>query len=258
MITASEFVFSDAELTVLARMLDEEYFPATLPPELDDDGWKAVERGLVARGTVHGRFRKAIEDDVAEVLQFVFGAERSLWTTVTFAPGAGDTRGLILWIRGDDVVRQTAEMDGPHHLVVCDRSAIDEMLDSALEFPTAAGSQAGPPVTMPVGDFAEALQVASRETTEAAATQFPPATEYLTAIEGSQLTVTIESRRRVDDAGGERREMVSITATLAHELWQAYDEPYTNDVLTGVQSHVRRVTLDEAREAATTLATGPG
>lgn len=258
MITTSDLVFSDEELTVLARMLDEEYFPSTLPPELDDDGWRAVERGLVARGAVHGRFRRAIADDVAEVLEVVLGAERSLWLTVVFAPGDAESWGQILWFRGDDVVRQTAERDGPQQLVVCDRSAVDDMIAAALDFPGVAGSQAGPPVTMPLGDFAEALQVATRETTEAATEQFPPAIEYLTAIVGSRHTVTIESRRRVGDDGEERREMVSLTATLAHDLWQAYDEPYTNDVLTGVLSHLQRVTPDQAREAVTALAMGPG
>ncbi|MEA2148662.1 MAG: hypothetical protein QOD69_492 [Solirubrobacteraceae bacterium] len=257
MIAASELVFSDAELTLLARMLDEEYFPATLPPELDDDGWKAVERGLIARGTVHGRFRRAVADDVAQVLEVVLRAERSLWSTVSFAPGAGESRGLILWFRGDEVVRQAAETDGPQHLVVCDRSAIDDMLDAALDFPTAAGSQAGPAVTMPIGDLAEALQLASRETPAAAAAQFPPAAELLTTLVGARHSVTIESRRRVDD-GGERREMVSLSESLTHDLWLAYDEPYTDDDLTGVLSHLQRVTIDMAREAATTLAMGPG
>jgi hypothetical protein len=257
MITTSEFVFSDAEVTVLARMLEHMYFPATMPPELDDDGWKAVTRGLVARGAVHGHFRQSIDDDVRAALDLVFTAGRSLWTTASFAPGAGETRGIILWINGDLVVQQTAEAAGPQHIVVSDASAVDDMLAVALDFPATAGSQAGEPVMLPIGDYASAVDVTDKEGCAAAAGRFPVIAEFLTALDRTQHSAVIESRRNLRD-GGEQREMITLAESPEHDLWLAHNEPYAHHDLTGVMTRVQRVSLAAAGDEVTALAKGTG
>jgi hypothetical protein len=259
-ITAQELDFSDAELTLMAFIMDKEYFPVTPPPTLDDDGWKAVERGLVARGAVHGRLRQRVADDVAEVLDVILSAERSLSLRVAFAPGAGESHAHILWLKDDAIVRLTAPPVGPKHLVVCDRQAIDDTLDALVDFPTAAGSQPGEPLAMPIGDFADAMQLASKDGSAAAATRYPAAADFVAAIGEARCTTNFESRRSIGSALADQRiELLTFAESPAHGLWLAHDDPYdTTGDLSNEQTHVQRVSIDMARDVATTLALTPG
>jgi hypothetical protein len=259
-IAAQELDFSDAELTLMAFIMDEEYFPATPPPALDDDGWKAVERGLVARGVVHGRLRQRVADDVAEVLDVVLSADRSLWLRVAFAPGVGESHAHVLWLRDDAVVRLTAPPVGPKHLVVCDRKAIDDSLAALVDFPTAAGSQPGEPVSLPIGDFADAMQLASEESSAAAATRYPAAADFVAALADARCTTIFESRRSIGSALGDQRiELLTFAESPSQGLWLAHDDPYdTTADLSSEQTHVRRVSIEMARDVATTLALAPG
>jgi hypothetical protein len=254
MIVSTELVFSDAELTLMAFMMDKPYFPATPPPTLDDDGWNAVERGLIARGAVDGRFRQRVDDDVAEVLDVVLSADRSLWALPAYAPGEGEAHGQILWCKDDAIVRVTAPRVGPKQLLVCDRSAVAAMLDAVLVFPTAAGSQPGPVRTLPIGDFAEATQILAREDAAAAGAQFPEASGFLEALADAHYSTTIECHISIgDDMQAQRVESMILAESRRHGLWLAHDEPYEGEEITGVMTRVQQVSVELAREEATAL-----
>jgi hypothetical protein len=51
----TDLAVTDAEVTLLAGMAGADGFPAALPAELDDKGWGAVARGLLARGLARGK-----------------------------------------------------------------------------------------------------------------------------------------------------------------------------------------------------------
>jgi hypothetical protein len=258
-IAAQALDFSDAELTLMAFIMDEEYFPATPPPTLDDDGWKAVERGLVARGAVHGRLRQRVADDVAEVLDVVLSAQRSLWPKFVYAPGAGASDAYVLWLKDDAIVRLSVSAAGLTNLAVCERQAIDAMIASLSDFPAAGGSQPGSPVTLPVGDFAEATQVASRESTAAALAQFPQAADFLLALDDARTYTSVESHRRIGPAlADQSKEMLSLADSPAHGLWLAHDGRYGGEDLTGVVTRIQRVSAEMAREEVSAFVDSPG
>jgi hypothetical protein len=246
-----DLVFSDAELTYLAIELDKPYFPATPPPTLDPDGWGVVQRGLVARGVLGGRFRLSVDDDVAEVIEMVLTADLSLWTGLLYAPGAGENRGQILWLRDDAVVRQTATPDGTTTLLVCDRRAVDDMLAEVADFPDAALSEAGPPLTLPLVDFHEAVYATSAESPAAAGARYPAASGYVEALAEGRSATWLERRSAGEEP--ERREKLWFAESRAHGLWLAHDDPHVAGELTGVMTRVQRVTVDMAREEANAL-----
>jgi hypothetical protein len=258
--TAQEVDFSDAELTLMAFIMDAEYFPATPPPTLDDDGWKAVERGLVARGVVHGRLRQRVADDVAEVLDVVLSAQRSLWPKFVNASGAGSSSdAYVLWLKDDAIVRLSVSPAGLTNLAVCERQAIDAMTASLSDFPAAGASQPGPPVTLPVGDFAEATQVASREGTAAASARFPEAAGFLLALDDARTYRSIESQRRIGPAlADQSKEMLTFADSPAHGLWLAHDGRYAGEDLTGVVTRVQRVSVEMARGEITDFVNSAG
>jgi len=71
MSTVTAVELSQAELTLLARMTRRAYVPGAPQEELDDAGWAAVGRGLIARGVINGRLRPTVEDDAAALLDVV-------------------------------------------------------------------------------------------------------------------------------------------------------------------------------------------
>jgi hypothetical protein len=251
-IPGEQLAFSDAELTYLAIALDRDFFPATPLPELDVDSWKVVERGLVARGVVRGRFRLKIDDDVAAVLHAVLDADRSLWAKLGYAEGVGQTHGQILFFKGNDVVRQRTTADGTTTLVVCGQDALDEILAEVVDFPAAGESREGAEATLPMVDFHEALYTAAEEGAAVAGERYPVAAGYITALADSRSSTILEYR----SAGAEpdHREKLSFTESRAHGLWLAHDDPHPDGELHGVMTRVQRVTVEMAREEATSLA----
>ncbi|MEA2149640.1 MAG: hypothetical protein QOD69_1470, partial [Solirubrobacteraceae bacterium] len=70
----ARLAFSDEELTVLAAMAGEAAFPYARVAQLDDDGWEAVARGLVARGVLREDRSPAEDRTLDAVLGLVLGA----------------------------------------------------------------------------------------------------------------------------------------------------------------------------------------
>jgi len=258
MITAADLSFSDAELTLLARMLGHDEFPATAAPELDEAGWAAVERGLAARGTVADRFGPiGVADDVADVLAVVLGAERSLWTSLAYAPGAGQNRGFILWLGSDGaVVRQAAPASGAQVFAACGRQGVGDMLTALLDFPTAANCSGGETVTLATVDFAEAMQLATDDP-DAATTAYPAIAGFIDAVTTPRCTPTLESHRTLG-AGRELTELITFAESPEHGLWIAHDDATDGADLMTVTTRVQRVTTAMARDEATALVDGLG
>jgi hypothetical protein len=254
MTVTDELAFSGPELTFLAIKLGREYFPATPLPDLDVESWKTVERGLMARGVVRGRFRLTVDDDVADVLNAVLYADRSLWTKLSFAEGRGQTHGQVLWLRDDAVVRQRGLPDGSAALAVCSPGAIDEMLAEFVEFPDAADSQAGAPMSLPMADFHEALYTAAEESPAAASTRYPATAGYLAAFEAGRSSRFVE--HCTAGPGPDRREKLTFVESRTHGLWLAHDDPHPDGDLDGVMTRVQQVTVAMAREEATALVHG--
>lgn len=252
MISATDLTFSDAELTFMAIELGYEYFPATpLPTTLDVDGWKTVQRGLMARGVMRGHFRLSLDEDVAQVLELVLSADRSLWMSLSFAPGAGQGGARVLWLNDGAVVSHTSTPEGTTTLTVCDDAAIGDMIAAVVDFPDAADSRDGPPQSLPMLALHEAVDAVDAESAAAAAARFPAAAGYLTALAEPRSTRYIESR----SAGLEpaRRQKLAFAESRVHELWLALDEPHPSGDLDGVMTRVQQVSPPTARAEAEAL-----
>jgi hypothetical protein len=253
--SASGLAFSAAELTLLARMAGVQIFPSTPPPELDDAGWKAVGRGLVARGVVHGTLRRRVDDDVAAVLDVVLFAERSLWLNVNYDPGGGENIAAALLIRDDRVVRHTIDDDDTHHFTLTDLSALDEMAGIAADFPEGWRPQAAEPLTVSEREYTAAVQLALEAGVGEVAESHSTTLGYVTALaEGRRLT----SLRY--DRGPEAEVVESREITLNEgrdALWLMRFEPWTNPPDDGSASVVlAQITVDTARELIDELAAG--
>ena len=219
MSAATELKFSDPELTFLAIKLGHGYFPATPLPNLDADGWDAVQRGLIARGVVRGHFRLKVDDDVADVLETVIQADCSLWTQLKFEPGMGRSRGQVLWFKNDRIIRQ-ATTDETTSLAERDRSAVDEMLAELVDFPDAASSQDLPAVRVPMLDVHAAIDAAVADGTVAAAASHPDAAGYVCALaEGRSATLVEYCSAGLEP---DRRERLGLAESHLHGFFGAY------------------------------------
>ena len=254
-LAASGLSFSAAELTLLARMAGVEIFPATPPPELDDAGWKAVGRGLVARGVVHGTLRRRVDDDVAAVLDVVLFAQRSLWLTVNYDPGGGENIAFALWIRDDQAVRHTLDDDDTNHFTLTDLSAIDEAARLAADFPDGWRPPAAEPLTVSEREYRAAVDLALESGVGEVAASNSATLGYVTALaEGRRLTSLRYDRGPETDVVESRE----VTFNEGHDvLWLMRLEPWTNPPDDGSASVVlAQITVDAARELIDELATG--
>jgi len=248
--------FSQAELTVLARMVGRTYFPGAPQGELDDAGWAAVGRGLMARGIIHGRLRRTVEDDVAALLDVVLDGDWSLWLQLNYNPGLGglgDNSAEVLWIKGDEVVRQTMDEQEVHRLERVGPAAVDDLVARALDFPTAQGSETGEPFTMTQREYSEAVALTNDESTAAAAARFPVAAEYVQAHEQSRRNTWVQSECGYGIDARDRDQLALVDAPGALWIVRPENPAELPDDLSGTLV-LQRVTVVEARERVTALA----
>lgn len=224
MTAISELVFTDDELTVLARMVGEPVFPATHLPEHDDATWAAVARGLVARGAVLEGDPPAIDPGVEDLLGVVLYSERRLFLTLIHAPGEGDNRGEILCRRGDVIVRYTGTEEGVNTFRRCGPPGVDALLAGALDLRETGESQPGPAQAISEGDFLEALELNVSDGPIVAGTRHPAAAGYLEALEDSRRMATVASKRRLPDDRFEAAEL-TVNTSWRRGLWLARDIP---------------------------------
>jgi hypothetical protein len=249
--------FSQAELTVLARMAGRTYFPGAPQGELDDAGWAAVGRGLMARGVLHGRLRRTVDDDVAALLDVVMGGDWSLWLQLQYNPGLGENSAEVLWIKGDDVVRQTKNDQDVHRLERVQPAAVDEIVSRALDLPTAQDSQAGEPFTMTQLEYSSACSLTRDEGAAAGGARYPAAAEYLQARDDARRATWVQSQRGYGIEVSDCEQLTLIDVPDA--LWLARPESRGELPEDGSgRLVVQRVTMDEARERVTALAGGAG
>jgi hypothetical protein len=251
MTPVSELVFTDDELTVLARMVGEPVFPATHLPQHDDATWAAVARGLVARGAVLDRDPPAMAADVADLLGVVLYSERELLLTLIYAPGEADNRGEILCRRGDAIVRYTGTEDGVNTFHRCAQPGIDALLAAALDLRETGESEPGPAQTISERDFLDALELNVSDGPIVAGRRYPAAAGYLEALHDSRRMATVRSERRLPD---DRFEAAELTATTSwhHGLWLARDIPSPTRGTHG-DVELQRVDADSARAQITAL-----
>lgn len=247
MTPASGLSFSAAELTLLARMAGVPNFPSTPPPELDDAGWKAVGRGLVARGVVHGTLHRRVDDDVAPVLDVVLFAQRSLWLNVNYDPGGGKNVAEALLIRDDRVVRHTIDDDDTHHLTLTDLSAIDDAARIAADFPDGWRPQAAEPLTVSEREYTAAVQLAREAGVGEVAASHSATLGYVTSLAEGRRTTSLGYDRGPEADLVETREVTFSEGRDA--LWLMRFEPWTNPPDDGSAAVVlAQITVDHALE----------
>lgn len=220
----SEIVFTDDELTVLARMAGEPVFPATHLPEHDDATWAAVARGLVARGAVLDGDPPATAPDVAELLGIVLYAERELFLTIIHAPGEGVNNGQILCRRGAEIVRYTGTEDGVNTFRRCGPEGVDALLTEALDLRVSGRCEAGAAQILSEGDFLDALERNVSDGARVAGGRHPGAEGYLAALADSRRMATVRSTRRLADDYFEAAEL-TVNTSWQHGLWVARELP---------------------------------
>jgi hypothetical protein len=257
MTMATEFIFSQAELTFLAELCGKANFPGAPPPALDDKAWKPVVRGLLARGVVFDTEPPAIADEVAVMLDVAFSSERSLWMELAFRPGEGENAAWALWIKRGEVVRQALMTPETHQLVHRDLSVLDELLATVLDIRIAEDSQEGEPETMAYGDFSGAAQLNVDGGPNAVAERYPAAAGYARALTEGRRSIAITARVGPGEEDTSREELTLVEAP--HGLWlcryatrSAQPEDGSGVVV------MQRVTLNMAREQMTALILAPG
>ncbi len=250
MTMATEFIFSQAELTFLAELCGKANFPGAPPPALDDKAWKPVVRGLLARGVVFDTEPPAIADEVAVMLDVAFSSERSLWMELAFRPGEGENAAWVLWVTGDAVVRHTLMTPETHQLVVCDRSELDDLLAVVLDVRTAQDSREGEPLTASYADFSAAMQLNFHDGPGAVADRYPAARGYAQALTDGRRSIGVDESVGPGDDGRPRVELTLVESPIG--LWLTR---YTRPVGHGEDGSgvvvMQRVTLDMAREQMT-------
>jgi hypothetical protein len=251
MTPVSELVFTDDELTVLARMVGEPVFPATHLPQHDDATWAAVARGLVARGAVLDGDPPAMAADVADLLGVVLYSERELLLTLIYAPGEADNRGEILCRRGDAIVRYTGTEDGVNTIRRCGQAGVDALLAAAFDLRDTGESEPGPAQTISEGDFLDALELNVSDGPIVAGRRYPAAAGYLEALHDSRRMATVRSERRLPDQRFEAAEL-TVNASRRHGLWLARDIPSPTRGAHG-DVELQRVDADSARAQVTAL-----
>jgi hypothetical protein len=142
---------------------------------------------------------------------------------------------------------------------VCERRAIDDMIAALSDLPAARASQPGLPVTLPIGDFAEATQIAVHESSAAAGARFPESAGFLIALDDARSYRSIESRRRIGPALADQSSAkLTFVDSPSHGLWLAEDGVYAAEDLTGVVTRVQRVSAEMARAEVTDFVNRPG
>lgn len=249
----SELVFTDEQLTLLASMAGEPDFPAAIPAQLDEAGWAAVAQGLVARGILHDDDWLDDEPhDSDAILGVALFATRSLWMTLTYAPGDGDTREEILWFAGETFVRQTRTPEGFHVFTAGECVRVGALLDGLLDV---AGSQSAAPAEQ--GRLSEealddAIDVLDVEGVDAAVGRYPAAAGYLAALDDARCIISVEASLRVDE---DRVEGAGITLVNSPRLglWIARDDS-SSDGPPGAELALDQISADAARAHVAALA----
>jgi hypothetical protein len=215
--TASDLVFTDEQLTLLATLAGEPEFPYTGSPALDDAGWDAVAGGLVARGVLREDRTMADDRILDAVLGIVLFADSSLRMTMVYAPGEGDSRHEILWVQGDALVRQTVTPTGIHRFAGGNRVALDMLLAALLQFPAAEDSEEGDALTVAEEQYADAVALLRSEGVEAAAQSHPLVAGYLEALADARRLTNAESRHTGEDCF--EGEELTIVESPSQGLW---------------------------------------
>jgi hypothetical protein len=250
----TDLAVTDAEVTLLAGMAGADRFPAALPAELDDRGWGAVARGLLARGLAHGRRRLVMSEEVAGLVGGVVFAKRSLWIELQYRPGEGDNSVQVLWIGDEGAVRHILDADARvHHLARCERSAVDELLAATFDFPTAQGSRPGVPQTISQLDFANALDLNVAEGPAAVADRYPAAADYAAALDAGRRATRVKLAGGMDDEAFPYRAIELVEAPQG--LWLMHDVAPGPPAVDGSGTVViQRISVDMARDQLTALA----
>ena len=248
-----ELVFTDEQLALLATLAGRPSFPAAESSELDAAGWEAVAGGLLARGVLQDE--DTYVDDVHDsdaVLGVVLLAPRSLWITIDYAPGEGDSREEILWLDGDVVVRQTRTPDGFHLFTTGDSSQLLLFQDIVLAFLDDAASEPGEPRTLPAVELEDAVELLYEEGADIAARRHPAAAGYVEALDDARCVISVDCSHRI----GEDRiegDGLTLVESSAHGLWLARDEPWGDEPGADLMV-VERVSPPAARRHVAALA----
>jgi hypothetical protein len=228
-ITATELVFTDEQLTLLAALAGEDAFPFCGEPELDDDGWDAVANGLVARGILREDRTMADDPILDALLGVVLFADSSLRLTLVYAPGAGDSRHEVLWMQGDALVRQTVMPAGVHRFAGGNRVSLEMLLALLLQFSDVEDSVEGEALEISPRQYADAVALLRSEGVEEAVDSHPLAAEFLAALADARLLCNAEGRHFEEDLyeGDE----LTLVESPAQGLWLVHQADEEDSVL---------------------------
>jgi hypothetical protein len=244
-IADTALVVSDDELGVLWAIAGRPLFGYAPSRELADPAWRAVLRGLVARGFIADGDPPSLATDVERLIGTALFAEQMLQVAMNhYGTGSGESSQDVIWRRGETLVRQAPTANGLHRFSSCDRAAVGAIVDEALVFPAADGSKTGEPQTLTADEYLDALDVNVRDGAAAAAARHPAFAGYAEALrDGSEGTVVM----LVDDAleGGE----LSFIASAPHGLWVQRDGADATVVLQRVSAATARDQVDELVQA---------
>jgi len=216
-------VFTDDELTLFARANGRASFPATRESELDDAGWKAVARGLEARGMLDGSDGPAFAAGVDALLRPLLLAERSLLGSLRSARSDGGYRHWIqtLWRRGDALVASERTDAGHTQVSASDDCAVGAMLTRALEAVSDARSEPGEPFLLKRTDLITALELGNAGALAELIERHPQAATYVTAYAQPRHVLDVMASRITGDSSVD--EGVAIVETADGELWLERD-----------------------------------
>jgi hypothetical protein len=236
-------VVSDDELGVLWAIAGRPLFGYAPPRELDEAAWRAVLRGLVARGFIEDGDPPQLAADVQRLVGVALFADQMLQVTVNHygADGGGDSSQDVVWRRGESLVRQTPTPNGLHRFSALDRAAIDALLAEALAFPAVDGARTGEPQTLGSDEYRQGLAQLVAEGADAAVARHPSLAGFADALQhGGDGTIVMLLDGALE--GGE----LSFTASPQHGLWVRRDGGDDTVVL-------QRVSPETAREQVAEL-----
>src|SRR5262249_32853704 len=147
---------------------------------------------LRARRVIAGDPPEAI-DAVRELVGVVLLAERSLRLSIAYDDGRDENSGEILCRRGDAIVRH-AKRHGRHSLARVDRSAVDTLLEAALDYHDVARSAEAAAFVVAEGELVELLELNAAHGASVAGVRCPALREYFEAMPDSRRTTWIEAR----------------------------------------------------------------
>lgn len=232
---AEGLLLSTEELSLLRRAVGADPPFAWDEPDLDDGAWTAVLHGLEARQLL---VRDGDDASIAEWVRPVLGVALFAHRAITFTWDEDGKPQVVIFIRaGDATVEYQEVSEDVHRFAPADTARIGEFVLEHLPLSAGASTETGPPVSVSLRAFIEALELRDLDASIAA---LPQAEGLFRAMQECDVSLLIDQvlAGAPEGQAGERQLMFFNSAE--HGLW--LEDPRADDGLSVIQ----RVSLDEA------------